>query len=86
MADKVNVSKIVLNINDKSIELSLEEAEELNKILNGLFKEKVVEKYSYVPYYPYYPPYDYSKWRYVSWSSDHSGRDTGTVTFTCKSS
>jgi len=86
MSDEVKVSKIVLEINGKSIELSLEEAKELSEILNGIFKEKVVEKYSYVPYYPYsYPPYDYNKWHYVSWTSDHSGKDTGKVTFTCKS-
>ena len=59
MKEKIKVSKVVLDINNKEIELSLEEAKELFKILKEFFDSKEKE-YVWVPHFtPYiYPPQD----------------------------
>jgi hypothetical protein len=50
------IKKIVLQIGEKEIELSLDEAKELKKILGDLFKEKeTVYVPSPYPVYPYFP-------------------------------
>ena len=61
------IKKIVLTINDKDIEFSLEEAKELNSILNDLFKNKeVVKEKEYIPYWSYWlyykSSYEGDKW------------------------
>lgn len=67
-----SISKIVLNINGKEIELSVEEAKDLKKMLGELFQEKAI------PYIPYQPPIVIERWRpYISpyWSSQYKGND-----------
>ena len=64
MADEVKVERIVIKIGDKEHEFSMEEAKELQKLLNDLLGEKEV---IYIPYsqpviYPqpvYVEPYRY---------------------------
>ena len=43
--------KIVINIGDKKIKLTSEEAMELKQILNNMYKEE----YTYYPIWPQYP-------------------------------
>lgn len=55
MADKIKISKIQININGKTLHLSLKDAQELKKVLNDAFpeEERVVYKYHYPSVYPY---------------------------------
>ena len=46
MSNKIAITKIEINIGDKKIELSIEDAMELKRILNDTFPDKV----------PYCPP------------------------------
>lgn len=76
---KVKVTKIVLEINDKKIELSLEEAKSLFELLGSIFKEN--KEYIYIPYpsYPVYPTYPY--WSYTV-KTDTGTADFGQLTIT----
>jgi hypothetical protein len=66
------ISKIVLDVNGKKIELSVEEAKELKDILGNLFGKVEIQK-EFVPYSVPQPyiwrepyPYRYDKW-YVTY-------------------
>jgi hypothetical protein len=65
MEKKVRVDKIVLNVNDKQVELTLEEAKDLNKILNDMFKQTPEKDIVYIPYTVPYTPYEPYKIWYV---------------------
>jgi len=73
----INIKKIVLTINNRDRERSVEEAKELNSILKDLFKEpeKVKEK-EYIPYWPYWPDYkpyyEGDKWKIIWYSSNNT--------------
>jgi hypothetical protein len=54
MDKEIKITKIIINIKDKELELSLEEAKELSKTLKELFPEN--KDYSYIQYIPYTPP------------------------------
>lgn len=74
MKDKVEVSKIVLGIDGKKIELSLEQARELSQLLNNLFGEqvKIISPITYPIYIPY-PTYPrrYPYWE-ITWGETTS--------------
>lgn len=84
----IEVSKIVVKMGDVSVELSLEEARELQRLLNDTFGKQV-----YIPTvipYPVYPqPYRY--WdRFITWDGtdtsgnwDSTGGGTMTYELTC---
>jgi hypothetical protein len=68
--DQIKISNIVIQIADKKIELTLEQAKELQKILDDTFGSKEV---TYIPHQPiiidrYHPPYR-SPWWEVTYSS-----------------
>ena len=86
MEKRVSVSKVVINIDGKEIDFTLEQAKELSKILNDMFKPTPEKDIVYIPYVS--EPYTYKKYWKWDWS-DGTGNPpykTGTVTFTCKSS
>ena len=56
MMEKVTISKIELVVNDKKIELTINEAMELKDLLNKTFEKEKVEFVPY-PVYPSYPVY-----------------------------
>ena len=56
MMEKVTISKIELIVNDKKIELTINEAMELKDLLNKTFEKEKVEIIPY-PVYPSYPVY-----------------------------
>ncbi len=68
MSNKVEIKKIVINIGDTIINLSLDQARELQDILNKTFgKKQIVYPYDPpYPMYPYYPTYTY-------WNMTYSG-------------
>jgi len=89
MSSKVKVSKIVLVVNGKEIELTIDEAKELNGMLGELFDQKektiVVERHPYIPYsypYVYVKPYVWEQ-PYITWCGHvtFSG-NTSTLTLT----
>lgn len=62
--NQVTVSQIEINVNGKTVKLSLEEAMELKRILNDTFPEKTIQFPITIPqpiYIPYETPY---RWRY----------------------
>jgi hypothetical protein len=72
----VKVEKVVLEVNDKKIELSLEEAESLFKVLGDLFKKEIVyvpksRPVVPIPYYPWYP--SWTDTTYIISTTDNSG-------------
>ena len=71
----VKVKKIVLEINDKKIELSVEEAKELQKLLGDTLGRDVHYHYTY-PIYVERPHYPY-------WTVSSGG--SGTITYTSTS-
>ncbi len=58
MSKSIEIQKIVLRVGGKEIALSLEEARELQKILNDAFER---DRYIYVPY-TIPAPYPYPHW------------------------
>ncbi len=70
MSNKVEIKKIVINIGDTIINLSLDQARDLQEILNKTFG---TEKITY-PYYPYpiWREYIYEK-PYRYWDVVYSG-------------
>mgnify|MGYP001442225007 CR=1 FL=1 len=87
MSDEVKVERIVIKIGDKKHEFSMEEAKELQKLLNDLLGEKeviyipysqpvYVEPHRYIPY-PYITPTvpnPYSPWIITRGTSDDPTR------------
>lgn len=88
------VKKLVIELSGKDVELSIEQAKELQAALNELFEEKVkvVEKERLVPQpypvpspYPVYPP-PYRPWHpwgrepWITWSGESSSYKTVTGT------
>jgi hypothetical protein len=76
MDKDISISKIVLDVNGKKIELSLDEAQELEEILGKLFHKEteiitVPQPYPY-PVYPYaiweHIPKPYKKWD-ITWDT-----------------
>ena len=55
--DKIAVSKIVLKLDGKEVELTIKQAMELKKLLNDTFPDKVVKEYIPYPVTPYIVPY-----------------------------
>jgi hypothetical protein len=76
MSDMVKVEKLIVRINGISIELSIEEAKDLQESLNKLFgteKEIVIQK-EYWPYWVEKPdtfPWKYYKSNDPMWESTH---------------
>ena len=82
MKDKtIKISKVVIDLGDKKIELSLDEAKSLLEILQDTFDAKVVIGSSPTiierPYYPY--PYRTYPW----WGVTYTTTTDGTYTINC---
>ena len=89
------IKKIVLEINGKEIELSIDEAKELQEMLGDLFGEQkyinvpqpypVAQPYPVYPTPPIYPQPYYTPWR--QWQTDYYPNFTSgtTVTFSTTS-
>ena len=81
--DEVKISKIVVKIGDKELNLSLEEARELQNILENLFASKeikVIRDIEYIPYrvnIPYTPPNPI--WWCTTTSASNSAQYTLTI-------
>ena len=75
MMEKVTISKIELIVNNKKIELTINEAMELKDLLNKTFEKEKVE---FVPY-PVYPSYPVYPW----WQGTYTITDAAWTT-TCQ--
>ena len=78
-AKKMEIAKVVVQMGKKEIPLTLEEAENLHKLLDKMFGEKVVEKW-----YPYSRPHWYwgNERVYCSGTTgDNSGDQIGNMTY-----
>lgn len=81
--NKVKINKIEIDLGEKTLELTLEQAKKLKDLLNETFSEnKVIKEKEYIPYpYPYRPWYDKDR----IWSKDywiHVGDTTDNIKFT----
>jgi hypothetical protein len=72
MIKEMKIKKVILQIGDKEISVTVEEAKELMELLNKTFSNEKM-KIEYVPYYPY--PYVYPNPQ-ITWTTC----DSGTVT------
>ena len=85
MSEKVQVSKIVVKMGDKEVELSLAEAKELQELLNETFGTKETV---YIPSQPIYVERPY-RWTYPHWYvtyGDNTARGVGgTLTYSLSS-
>lgn len=84
---KVEISKVNIKVNDKEILFTLDEAKELQKILNETFGE---EKVSFVPYSPPAVIIERERpWRQTLpyWTIDYTwtGTTTGELSLTANS-
>jgi hypothetical protein len=78
MAQHVTIEKIIINVGKKKLELSAEEAKELNDVLNGLLGHKVMLGGN--PTWIWYPPvYEY---KYPNWTVGDPVENTFTITNT----
>jgi hypothetical protein len=76
MSENVTITKVVFDVNGKKLEMTVEEAKELLKILEFTFKkeDKIVYR-EYVPYtVPCFPTWPYHYWNGPTYT-------LGTVTF-----
>jgi len=84
MSDKAEIKKVVLQLDDKEIELSVEQAKKLKSLLNELFgKEKetiFIDRYVPNPY-PVYPQPYYWRWDSQIYSAGATGATGGTMGF-----
>lgn len=71
MGNKVAVSKVILEVGGKKIELSLQEAQELKMVLIDTFPEKEIQ---YMPPTPIYV----EQWRRPYWDQYKVGSGTTT--------
>ncbi len=74
MEKEIEITKIIINIKDKELELSLKEAKELSKTLKELFPEN--KNYTYIPYTIPYIDYDPNPYRWypvITCGTDTSG-------------
>lgn len=86
MSEKVEVSKIVVKMGKKEVELSLAEAKELQELLNDTFGKKETVYIPGSPIYierPYIRPYPYWTVTYGNSSQPTSG---GALTYSLSSS
>lgn len=83
MSNKVELSNIVFKIGDKKIDLTLEEAKNLQDLLNNNFGVATAQPYipyiPIMPYAPYYPPEPY-RWQEWEGRYDTTG---GTLYCSC---
>lgn len=82
MPKKVKVDRIVLDINGKKLELSLEDAQGLRDVLDEVLgKETIVEiREKYYPYVTVPYIYTYPKWTGTITCGDTFGNTNGTYT------
>ena len=77
--NKIKVSKIVLKLDGKEVELTIKQAMELKKILNDTFPEKETKYIPYptvpyaVPYYVESYPVIIRKYNWEIWSENDIG-------------
>ena len=86
MSEKVSVSKIVVKMGKKEVELTLEEAKELQELLNDTFGKKETV---YIPGSPIYIERPYH-WTYPRWEVTYGNtskfQSDGTLTYSLSSS
>ena len=80
MTKKTKINNIEIGIGDVSVNLTLDQARELNEILNDMFKGK--ERTTYIPY-PVVEPYAPRRNPWDIWYATSSG---STYSLTAKSS
>lgn len=85
---KIGISKVAIQIGDKEVTLTVEQARELRDALNELLGEKVIERViEHDRYYPYVAPYVYTYPKYwsvkVGDQPDVYGTITATTATTC---
>jgi hypothetical protein len=86
MNDKIKVSKIVLKVGDKTVELTLEQAKEMQQILSDLFKDTpltspapiYIDRPVYIPYRDNTTP-AYPFWQPQFWCGNIESRSDGSV-------
>jgi hypothetical protein len=86
----VKINKVVLKIGEKEVNLSVDDAKELMRLLMDTFGEKetkvitipqIIEREVYPWEIHYIPPYYYPPWK-VTWGGTTAGYSTGTsITF-----
>lgn len=74
MSEKIEVSKIVLKMGKKKVELSLAEAKELQELLNDIFGKKEIIN---IPNWPVYIKRQ-SPWPHQRWTTSY---DCGKLTY-----
>ena len=85
MSKKVKIDKVIIDIAGKELKLSIEQAKELQEILNNTFGEEKVVRY---PVYVdrYIPPYRGPYWTYTTCVSDTTTASANTATLCLTSS
>jgi hypothetical protein len=93
MSDEVNIREIRINIGDKILVLTPEEARDLNRILSDLFGVREVSKYYPIvidrpvistPWEPYKHPYTVTPYWSVTWQGDGNGSNIQLTTLSSK--
>lgn len=79
MSDKIEIKRIVIKLRDKEINLTVDEAKELQSVLGNMFGAKTTEWVT-VPY-PYYVPYNPWPYRYDHWYVTYGNGDTAGVVY-----
>jgi len=89
MSEEIEVTKIILKIGKKSIELTPAEMKELRDVIDQTFpKEKIVKEHIYIPTAPPLVPWyrrrywDEPRWTYTSKTTE--GRKSATMMLSTK--
>ena len=69
---RVAINKLVLEIDGRTIELSMAQAEELREVLNEALGKRIVVEPHVVIERPYWPWYDHSTWPTKHWSISYN--------------
>ena len=85
MSDKIEISKVVFKIGDKTIDLTLDEAKKLQGLLNSNFGQ-LVTTFPFcnpipVPYYP--EPYRWGEWEITRQTQTSGEVSPGTLMCSC---
>ena len=78
---EAEIKKIILDVDDKEIELLLEQAKKLHELLDGMFGKKYIST-SYPIFIRDYQPY--WSWPTVTWCGDETGTTAGNLNQTLR--
>jgi len=62
MEKEIKVTKLTIELGNKTIELSVEDARKLHDALNDIFQKEVNQYIPYSPSYPIYPTQPFITW------------------------